>query len=131
MKKSDQTKQLFLEQLKKTPIIQIACEKQNLGRATFYRWKQEDSKFTQAVEEALFEGAQLVNDVAESQLIAAVKNSNLKAIMYWLKHHHDKYKNKVEIAGTLQTIQELTPEQQELVTRALKLVGLKPDENNN
>lgn len=131
MKKSDQTKQLFLEQLKKTPIIQIACEKQNLGRATFYRWKQEDSKFTQAVEEALFEGAQLVNDVAESQLIAAVKNSNLKAIMYWLKHHHDKYKNKVEIAGTLQTIQELTPEQQELVTRALKLVGLKPDETNN
>lgn len=129
MKKSDKVKTQFIEQLAKMPIIQAACEKQNVARATFYRWKQDDPKFAEAVEEALHEGASLVNDVAESQLISAVKNENLRAVMYWLQHHHGKYKNKVEIGGTLQTIQELTPEQQELVTRALKLAGISNLDN--
>lgn len=124
MKKSDQSKKLFLEQLKKTPIVQIVCEKLSISRASFYRWKVEDSKFAKAVDEATFEGCLLVNDLAESQLIGAVKDRNLTAIMYWLRHHHKDYKNKLELEGTVNSIQELSPDQKALVKKALELTGI-------
>jgi hypothetical protein len=124
MKKNGQTKELLLEQLKKTPIIQIACEKLGIARATFYRWKTEDAKFSKRLDEALLEGCLLVNDLAESQLISAVKDRNLTAIMYWLRHHHKDYKNKLELEGSINTIQELSSEQKALVRQALKLTGI-------
>jgi len=125
MKRSDKNKELFLEQLKKTPIIQIVCEKLGISRASFYRWKAEDAAFAKAVEEATVEGHLLVNDLAESQLIGAVKDRNLTAVMYWLKHHHNSYRNRLEIEGTVNSIQELSPEQKELVRRALELTGIQ------
>ncbi len=125
MKKSDQTKQLFLEQLKKTPIVQIACEKLGVSRASFYRWRAEDAAFAKQADEATLEGHLLVNDLAESQLIGAVKDRNLQAIMYWLKHHHKDYRNRLEIEGTLNTITELSDEQKALVKKALELTGVK------
>ena len=124
MKKTDTAKALLLEQLKKTPIVQIACEKLGIGRATFYRWKTEDKTFAKAVDDAVLEGCLLVNDLAESQLIGAVKDRNLTAIMYWLRHHHKDYRNRLEVEGTVNTIQELSPEQQKLVKQALKLANI-------
>lgn len=124
MKKTDATKALLLEQLKKTPIVQIACEKLGIARATFYRWKTDDKPFAKAVDDAVIEGCLLVNDLAESQLIGAVKDRNLTAIMYWLRHHHKDYKNRLEVEGTVNTIHELSPEQQQLVKQALKLADL-------
>ena len=125
MKKSDETKPLFLEQLKKTPIVQIACEKLGVSRASFYRWRLEDAAFAKQVDEATLEGHHLVNDLAESQLIGAVKDRNFQAIMYWLKHHHKDYRNRLEIEGTLNTITELSDEQKALVKKALELTGVK------
>ena len=125
MKKSDQTKQMFLEQLKKTPIVQIACEKLGISRASFYRWRAEDAAFAKQADESILEGHLLVNDLAESQLIGAVKDRNMQAIMYWLKHHHRDYRNRLEIEGTVNSIQELSPEQKELVRRALELTGIQ------
>ncbi len=124
MKQIEQTKRLLLEQLRKTPIIQIACEKIGLGRATFYRWKADDSAFAKAVDDALLEGKLLVNDLAESQLIGAIKDRNLTAITYWLRHHHRDYKNRLELEGTINTIHELSDEQKALVKKALELTGL-------
>jgi ACT domain-containing protein len=40
--KTNKEKDALLEQLKKTPIIQIACEKIGLSRTTYYRWYQAD-----------------------------------------------------------------------------------------
>ncbi len=124
MKKTEQTKQALLEQIRKTPIVQIACEKLGISRWTFYRWKKEDTDFAKKVDEAIFDGRLLVNDLAESQLIGAVKDRNFAAIMYWLKHHHPSYRTRVEIEGTVNTIQELSPEQKELVRKALALADL-------
>ena len=39
-------KKAIIEQLKKTPIIQVTCEKLGVSRATFYRWKKNDDKFS-------------------------------------------------------------------------------------
>ena len=36
MKKSDKAKEALLEQLRKTPILQIACEKVGISRVTLY-----------------------------------------------------------------------------------------------
>ncbi len=124
LKKSDQLKAALLEQLRKTPIIQIACEKLNISRMSFYRWKQEDSEFAKKIEESLLDGQLLVNDLAESQLISAIKDRNMHAVMAWLKHHHPSYTTRVQIEGTVNTIQELSPEQKELVRKALELANL-------
>lgn len=125
--KTDKNKELLIQQLKKTPIIQVSCEKVGIGRATFYRWKQDDLGFATQADEALLEGSLLVNDVAESQLISAIKDKNLTAIIFWLRHHHPNYATKVEVTARLKADNEiLTPEQEELVTRALKLASLVP-----
>ena len=129
-KNTEENKNMLLEQLRKTPIVQIACEKLDISRATFYRWKSEDKDFAVLVDQAVSDGRSLINDVAESQLIGAVKDRNLAAIMYWLKHHHGDYKTKVQIDGRLETIQELSAEQKALVEQALKLAGITPEENH-
>jgi hypothetical protein len=124
IKKSDELKEALLEQLRKSPILQIACEKLNIHRMSVYRWRKDDPEFDKAIEEALLDGQLLVNDLAESQLISAVKDRNMHAIMAWLKHHHPAYRTKVQIEGTVNTIQELSPEQKELVRRALELANV-------
>ena len=86
-KRIDSNKELLIEQLKKTPIVQVACEKVGVGRATYYRWRKEDEEFAKLADEAISEGNFLVNDMAESQLMSAIRDKNLTAIIFWLKHH--------------------------------------------
>jgi hypothetical protein len=121
-------KQSLTEQLKKTPIVQIACEKTGISRATFYRWHNEDPGFAQKADEALSEGSLLVNDMAESQLMSAIRDKNLTAIIFWLKHHHPGYTTRVEVLAKIKHDDEqLTPEQEALITRALKLAEMIPE----
>jgi len=126
--KTNKNKQLLIEQLKKTPIIQIACEKIGVGRATFYRWKKDDENFSTQVDEALLDGNELVNDMAESQLMSAIRDKNLTAIIFWLKNHHQSYATKIEVTAKLKHDDEqLTPEQEALVMKALKLASVLPE----
>ncbi len=113
-------KKAILEQLKKTPIIQVTCEKLGISRATFYRWKKKDEKFAEEVDLALQEGSQLINDMAESQLIAAIKNGNLTGIIFWLKNHHKNYSPKLEVT-TKNTEIPLTDEQKEIIRQSLNM----------
>ncbi|OGY24035.1 MAG: hypothetical protein A2Y57_02275 [Candidatus Woykebacteria bacterium RBG_13_40_7b] len=124
-KRQAKSKELIIEQLKKTPIVQIACEKAGVGRATYYRWRQEDKDFIKSADEALLEGSLLVNDVAESRLISAIHDQNLGAIIFWLKHHHPNYTTKVEVTAKLkQDDERLTADQKSLLDKALMLTGL-------
>jgi predicted DNA binding protein len=122
--KRDKTKELLIEQLKKTPIIQIACEKTQVARASFYRWKNEDKEFSKATEEALLEGETFITEMSESQLISMIRDGNFQAVQLWLRHHHPSYANKVEITGNIKhSDEELTPEQMALVKAALRLAS--------
>ena len=115
----------LLEQLRKVPIVSIACEKAGIGRATYYRWKKEDEEFAKAAEDALTEGTHLVNDMAESQLLGAIRDGNLGAVMYWLKHRNANYNTKLEVTAKIKTEQEaLTPEQRALIEKAIELSAL-------
>lgn len=127
--KKDKTKELFLEQLRKNPIVQIACEKLGVGRATFYRWKKNSKTFAKAVDEAILEGRQIVNDLAESKLVSSIQNGNLRGITYWLTNNHLQYSNKLEITGNIATTNELSAEQEADITRALSLIDLKETPN--
>ncbi len=113
-------KKAILEQLKKTPIIQVTCEKLGISRATFYRWKKNDEKFAEEVDIALQEGSQLINDMAESQLITAIKNGNLTGIIFWLKNHHKNYSPKLEVT-TKNTEIPLNDEQKEIIRQSLNM----------
>lgn len=122
MKKSKVTKQ-FLEELKKVPIVQVACEKTGISRNSVYRWRREDKKFAEAMDVAMTEGVAFVNDMSESQLLTMIKEKNWSAISFWLRHRNDNYKNKIEVT-TKEKVDELTPEQQKVVKQALKLASL-------
>lgn len=123
-KRQKQQKELFIEQLRKTPIIQLCCEKISVARATYYRWYKDDSEFAKKIDDALHEGTELVNDLAESGLIAAIRDRNLPSIQFWLKTHKREYSTKLEINGKLQTEQVLNEEQKTLLIKALELSNL-------
>lgn len=125
VKRQSKNKQLILEQLRKTPIIEIVCQKLNIGRASYYRWKKEDPQFAKDSDKALLDGSLLINDMAESQLLSAIKDKHMTAIIFWLKHHHPAYTTKVEIDAKLKMDKEiLTAEQENLIKNALNLAGL-------
>lgn len=118
-KRNKAEQKIVLEQLLKIPIVQIACERCSVSRSTYYRWRREDEKFKKAAEEAMQDGIDMINDLSESQLITLIKEKNFPAIQLWLRCHHPKYRNKVEL--TTKTIEDeaLTPEEERLVRKAL------------
>ncbi|MFA5211563.1 MAG: hypothetical protein WC414_03625 [Patescibacteria group bacterium] len=128
---SKEARKRFLEILRKTPIIQLACERSGISRASLYRWKKEDPVFALEVDEAVTEGSGLITDIAESQLLQAIKERNITAVMFWLKHHHKAYANKIELSGNLSVSDQLTPEQEELVKKALELASFKNNPKEN
>jgi len=92
--KSLKEKTLFLEQIEKIPIIQVVCEKTNISRATYYRWIKTNPKFKKQIIKATNNGISLMNDVAESKLLSAVKDGHMTAIIFWLKYNNPRYSDK-------------------------------------
>lgn len=118
-------KKRLLTYLAKTPIIEAACKQAGLPRSTYYRWRKEDEDFASACDETLELSVGRINDLAESQLINAIKDRNMSAITFWLKHRHAGYRSKLDIRADINAVkQELSPEQMEVVNRALRLSGL-------
>lgn len=119
-------KKALLEQLMRTPIIEIGCEKVGISRMTFYRWTKTSKQFAKEAEEALFEGRLFISDIAESQLFSLVKDKKIEAIKYVLKHNNPRYADRLELSGTVSTKDEpLTAEQKVLIRQALKLSSLR------
>ena len=126
-KRIEKDREILLEQLKKTPIVQLACEKTGISRATYYRWRKEDPEFAALADIAIEEGSLLINDMAESQLLSAIKDKNMTAIIFWLKHHHRAYATKIEISASTKDQDEVLSEEQEaLIRHALELASLIP-----
>ena len=84
----------LLEILSKFPIIQLACEKSGISRATYYRWREDDDVFSQEAQSQLQKGKEVVNDIAEWNILLWVKNADIRATMYWLNNNHPSYSNR-------------------------------------
>jgi len=128
MSKKNRLQQAFFEELKKVPIVLVACEKSGISRNSVYRWKREDKEFSKKMDEALAEGEALVNDMSESQLLTLIKEKNWSAISFWLRHRNPKFKDKIEVTSRNENIEELTPLQAETVRQALKLANILPQD---
>lgn len=121
----EREKALIVEQLRKVPIVQAACEKVGVSRATFYNWKKDDADFAKQADEAIGDGTLFMNDMAESQLLTAIRDGNLGAITYWLKHRHSAYGNRMEVTTKIKHEDTLTPEQELAVEEALRLTSFE------
>ena len=117
-------KKMLLKKLREVPIIQAACKKIDIGRATYYRWRKEDQQFAEKADKALHEGVKTINDIAEYSIISAIGNKDMSASKFWLKHRHEAYKTRVEVTEKSNESRELTSEQEEAVRKALLLAGL-------
>lgn len=122
--RQNRQRDMLLEQLKKTPIVQVACQKIDIARATYYRWRKEDHAFKKESDQALEEGSLLVNDMAESKLLSLIQEGNLTGIIFWLKHHHKTYASRVEVTAKLAEQDPLNAEQQQLIREAVRLASL-------
>jgi hypothetical protein len=77
--------------LSEMPIIEAACKKADVSRATFYRWRKDDPEFEQNVDKAIQEGDDHVNGLAESMLINRIKEGHMPALRYWLNNRSDRF----------------------------------------
>jgi len=126
----DKLKNSLIEQLREMPILQFAYKKVGVSRASYYRWRK-DPEFAKEVDTAIAEGEALITDLSEGQLISLIRDRNFPALHLWLKAHHPKYGQKVEITANFQSQQdELTPEQEAVVREALRLASLLPEERS-
>jgi len=92
--KNMRKKSIVLDQLKLSPMIQVACSKAGISRATYYRWRETDPKFKSDSDAAQKEGVGYTNDMAESQLIKLIRDNDRQAIFYWLNNRHPDYSYK-------------------------------------
>jgi len=119
-------KSLFLEQLKKTPTIEQACQKSGVSRMTISRWRRVSTKFNTEVNKAQDEGREFVSDIAEAQMFSQISQGKPDMIRFFLTHNNERYSNKLELSGTVSTKDEpLTATQKALVRQALRLSSLR------
>ena len=124
--RQNDVKQAFLEQLKRTPTIETACQKVKIARSTVYRWVKENNKFEKQVDDAITEGRTFMSDIAENQLFSLIGERKFEAIRLYLSTHNSRYSNKLELSGAVSTKSEpLTKEQKKQIREALKLSSLK------
>lgn len=128
--RQERNKELLIEQLRKTPIVQIATEKVGVSRATYYRWRKEDEAFAKDADQALEDGRLLMNDMAESQLLSAIRDQNMTAIIFWLKNRHPAYAPRLQVTAKAEHDEPLTPEQEEAIREALRHASLLPSPLN-
>jgi len=115
-----QQKQRFIDELRKTPVIQVVCQKLSIGRTTYYRLRKEDNEFAKQADLAIEEGRLVVNDLGEAQTIALMKDKDMQAIRFWMTHNDPRYSNKLEIKGRITHVsEELSPEQEQILRQAL------------
>lgn len=128
MENTEELKKKLLEEFKLSPVIQVAVKKVGTSRSTYYRLRK-DPKYAEQADRAIAEGVKMISDMAESQLISAIRDRNMTSIIFWLKNRHPAYKERVELEGKLNLQSEvLTPEQEELILKALRL-GFGKDKN--
>jgi len=75
-------KEMFIDNLKASGgIICVACESTGINRSTYYRWRESDKEFADAVDEVM--DAQV--DFVESKLMELINAHDTTATIFYLK----------------------------------------------
>lgn len=96
--KTDRARATFLALLAESCNVTASCEAAGIGRATAYRWRDEDETFAAQWEEAEAAAADALEQVAFERAKAGLSDRMLEIL---LKAHKPKYREKqaVEITG--------------------------------
>jgi len=89
----------IIEEFKKMPIVQIACERVGVSRATYYRWIENDSIFREVAMNAISDGESFISDKSEGQLLALIGEKHFGAIKHYLETHNEKYSRGKGLGG--------------------------------
>src|SRR3989344_4036445 len=114
----------LLEQLKKYPVIQTACNKSSVGRSTYYVWRKDDKEFARSADKALREGKGFISDMAISQLIKKIQEGNTTSLIFWLKNHHADYNDRIIHEHEHEHHFEISQKEQGSIAQALRNIGL-------
>lgn len=116
-------KERLLIELTKVPIVQVACQRIGVGRATYYSWRESDADFRKLADKSVSEGNFVINDLAESKLISNIQDGNNTSIIFWLKNHHGGYNEKILHQHEHLHAMEVTTEEEEKILKALYNIG--------
>lgn len=120
-KRQSAAKRAVLDALREMPIVQIACKRAGIGRATYYRWRAEDADFSAECDAAVREGIDLINDMGESQIIQLIKEKKLPAIALWLRYNSPKYGGRAPARAPGPLLAALGSKDEKLFRKALAL----------
>ncbi len=123
-------KEALIKSLSEMPIIEIACKRAGVGRASYYRWLKEDSEFLKKADNALQEGRELINDMSESQIVQMIKEKKMPAIALWLKNNSSRYGNKLMQRRPGGIMPELNREQEKIFRKAIAMSSFIIKKNN-
>lgn len=108
MKKTKALLDRLVEEIEKTPLVQVACDKVGISRNTFYRWVKEDPELPARVNEAMSLGMGVVNDVAVSNVLEGIKKKDIGYTKYWLTNNHPNFKKQPVPRSNLDDVLEYT-----------------------
>ena len=91
-------KEDVIEEIKTQLTVKAVCKKLNLSRQTIYRWLKEDKKFKTDLMKARKEAIEDLNDECENRVIAKIMSDDSGMIKFWLKYHHEDYKQAYIVA---------------------------------
>lgn len=114
-------KQKLVDTLETVPIFTAACDKLGIPRSTYYKWRQLDEKFARAADNAIVRGRIAVNGMAKTMLLKKMREGNMTAIIFWLKHNDPDFNPKITIE--MKSDERYTKEELKLLATALKHMG--------
>ncbi len=112
--RQEKDKQALVEALKEMPIVRVACKRAGISRATYYRWRNEDSDFLRQCYEAISVGIDAINEMSDSQLISLIGEKSLQAIKWWQQHNHERYGAKARLNPMAIAFEGLDPDDPKL-----------------
>jgi hypothetical protein len=123
---TEKLKKAMVVQLRKTPIVQIACERTGVGRSTYYKWRTNDHIFGRAADRALEAGKFFINDLAKSKLLQLIQDGDKVAIIFWLKHNDPTFVAVSRVIHEYETA-TIKPSVEENSIAALKIAEMMAD----
>lgn len=109
-KRQKMQREILLAELRKNSVMTVACQKAGVSRSTVYRWMDNEPEFKNMIYEAISEGRETINDMAESVIIKKIRSEHLGAAKYYLSHNNDRYqpwRNRYSDSATHQEIKML------------------------
>jgi len=128
----DRDKPKLLAELRKMPVVQVACQRANIPRSTYYRWLEADSIFAEDAKQALNFSTGIVNDMAVSKAIEGIKDGIPIYVIYWLNNRHSDFnqlkasRNPNELARLEEEMRQLLNEQRGKIKAFLDHVHDEP-----